>query len=77
MGVADLYGADGQHLSQRDVRRSVKEQQLAMLALCQGFSMFMSLGFFGRLKWFLFGIAPVAALRRPPAADARGSDVGE
>lgn len=77
MGNSDLYGANGAPLSQRKVRESVHEQQAALMLLVQGFGMFMSLSFFGRLKWFLFGVKPVAALRRPPADVRGGSDVGE
>ena len=62
--MSGLVGPTGAPLSQRKVRDSVEQQQEAMRSLLQAFSMFLGLSFVGRVKWLLFGISPVRAIRR-------------
>lgn len=53
--MSGLVAPNGAPLSQRKVRTAVEQQQEALVTLTQAFSLFLRLGFFGRLGWLLFG----------------------
>lgn len=47
------------HLSQRGVRRHVAAQTLTVAQVERVLVGFLNLGFFGRLRWLVFGVAGV------------------
>lgn len=50
-----LVSPSGAPLSQRKVREAVDGHHDALVTLTQAFSLFLRLGFWGRLGWLLFG----------------------
>lgn len=53
--MSGLVAPSGAPLSQRKVREAAARHQDALVTLTQAFSLFLRLGFFGRLGWLLFG----------------------